>query len=664
METPLVLDIVIVFLAALAGGFLADRLKQSPIIGYIVGGILIGPYALGLINDMELVRDMSELGVILLMFTLGIEFSLKRLNKVRNVAIFGGILQILLTIALGVIAGVLLKFSLYEALFLGCALSASSTMIVLRTLNDQGEINSTQSQIMIGMLIVQDLAIVVMVSLLPAIYDMSAGNVMVILKPIIKTVIFVVLVMFLASKIMPKVLDRAAQSSSNEIFLLLALCLGIGIAALASAVGLSVSLGAFLAGLVISESEYAQEIMGKIMSFRDAFVVLFFVAVGMLVNLSSFTAHWQASLIVLAVIIFGKFLIVFVIVRAFKFHSRPAFYCGMGLLQTGEFSIVLAQIGMGANLISNSLNDIILSTAIVSILLTPILMKAAPKLYTAFSKSPVLSKFFPASALEVHLNEDEADQLSDHVILCGYGRVGRYIGKALRHLEIPFVVIEYDYSLIDKLSKAGIPVIYGDASNAIVMEHAHPERAILGIQTLPDIFGNQRSARIMRRINPDLLILSRAHSRWERDILYEEGVTQVVQPETEGSMQLIWQMMYALNLPYDKIESMMAMRVENDFQSYVNDRNPHQDRMNSLRIKEFKIEEGFPWLNKTLLESRIREETGCNIVSIRKDDGFMRVNPHSTEIIELGDQVVVLGTLAQLSLFANLPKKLESVENH
>ncbi|MDR3288087.1 MAG: cation:proton antiporter [Peptococcaceae bacterium] len=660
METSLVFDIVIVFVAALIGGFIADRLKQSPIIGYIVGGILIGPNALGLINNMELVKDMSELGVILLMFTLGIEFSLSRLNKVRNVAVFGGLIQILLTILLGGVAGYLLKFSLYESAFLGCALAASSTMIVLRTLNDRGETDSIHSQIMIGILIVQDLAVVAMVSILPAVHNMADGNASLIFISILKTVVFVFLMMYLASKIAPTLLDRAAKSSSNETFLLLALSLGIGVAAISHAVGLSVSLGAFLAGLVISESEYAQEIMGKIISFRDAFVVLFFVSVGTMVNISSFTSNWAASLIILAVIILGKFLIVFGVVRAFKFHSRIAFYSGMGLLQTGEFSIVLAQIGMGANLIPASLNDIILATAIVSILLTPLFINVSPRLYAALTRSSWFKKLFPKET-EVSYGTEE-HSFHDHVILCGYGRVGRHIGEALKTLEIPFVVIEYDYMVIKELNRKGIPLIYGDASNEIVLEHAHPETAILAVLALPDIFGNQRSTRSLLKANPNLIILSRAHNRWERDILKEEGVTEIVQPETEGGLQLIWHMMYTLNLSYDKIESYIATTVEKDYRRLINDRDPHQDRMNTLRIKEFTIDESFPWLDKTLEESLIREETGCNVVTIRKSDGRMITNPPSAEIIALGDQVIVLGTIAQLSVFANVYKKESGLE--
>lgn len=648
MEAHIVFDIVVVFAAALIGGYIADRLKQSPIIGYIVGGILVGPHVFGLVSEVNLIREMSEIGVMLLMFTLGIEFSLSRTDKVKNVAVFGGLLQIAAVTALGVLAGWKLGFTLYESVFLGCALAISSTMIVLRTLNDRGELNSMHSQIMTGILIVQDLSVIIMVSVLPELQGFSSESMIPIIVSVGKTAVFVFLMLFMARKVVPAFLDRAAQSSSSEIFLLLALSLGLGVAAISGFIGLSVSLGAFMAGLVISESDYTHEIMGKIVSFRDAFVVLFFVSVGMMVNPFSLMNDWLASLIVLLVIIVGKLLVVFFIVRAFGYHNRIALYAGMGMLQTGEFSIVLAQMGIGQQLISASLYNIILATAIVSILLTPFFIKAAPSFY-AFLASRTRFR-----DNDWYQSEEEGCKLSNHVILCGYGRVGHHIGEALTALSIPFIVIDYDFTVTKEMAVKNIPFIYGDSANEIVLTHANPQSAALAVLALPDVFSNRNAVKNLLKLNPDLMILARAHNNLEKEILYKHGVHEVIQPETEAGMKMIWHMMFKLNLSRQKMESYVSYMFEKDYQRIAAARSEgYGGNMQALRIQEVPLQCDSPWLNRPLKESGIREITGCNVVTIRKLDGTTILNPHSHEMLEEGDKIILMGTMTQLLHFAN-----------
>lgn len=343
MATPVIIDICIIFLAALIGGLVAERLRQSPVVGYILGGILVGPYVMGMVGDLEVIQDFSEIGVILLMFTLGIEFSLTRLEKVRRVAVLGGVIQIAATILIGMGVGYAAGLPLYHALFLGCVVSISSTMIVLKALGDQGEVNSLHGQVMLGILIVQDLAVILMVSLLPELREFSIENLPILLFSLARSLAFVLVMVYLARRVVPVIMNHVAQSSNTDAFLILALTMGIGVAVLSHAVGLSLSLGAFLAGLVISESEYVHEIVGKIVSLRDAMVILFFVAVGMLVNPAGLFRDWVALVILLSVIMPVKFLILFSITRMFGYHSRIAFYVGMGMMQTGEFSFVLAK---------------------------------------------------------------------------------------------------------------------------------------------------------------------------------------------------------------------------------------------------------------------------------------------------------------------------------
>ncbi|MGE5397021.1 MAG: NAD-binding protein, partial [Chitinophagales bacterium] len=409
----------------------------------------------------------------------------------------------------------------------------------------------------------------------------------------------------------------------------------------------SVSLGAFVAGLVISESEYTHEIMGKIVSFRDAFVVLFFVAVGMMVNPSGLLADWLDSLVVLAVIIVGKFLVVFLIVKAFGFNNRIAFYSGMGLLQTGEFSIFLAGIGLGGSLISTSLYNIILATAIISIMLTPMFIEAAPRVY-AFMAS---KRRIRDRAGEPPTEEIAA--LRDHVILCGYGRVGHHIGDALLRTSIPFVVIDYDYLVTKELSSKGIPFIYGDSANDIVLSQANPQNASMAILTLPDVFSNRNAVRNLQKLNSSLTILARAHTNLEKALLYKLGVDVVVQPETEAGMKMIWHMMFKLNLSAEKIDSYLAFMLEKDYHRLFSAHSDGQETIETLQLEEFMLLDDSSWVNKSLRESSIRQSTGCYVVSIRKANGKTKPNPHSHEVLEEGDMVIVMGTASQLLHFAN-----------
>ncbi|MGE5371209.1 MAG: cation:proton antiporter [Solirubrobacterales bacterium] len=650
MTNTLMLDIVIVFTAALMGGYLADRLKQSPIIGYILGGILVGPYMFGLVNDTTLITEMSEIGVILLMFTIGIEFSLARLSQVKRVAILGGGLQVLGVVGLTVVIGGFLQLSGFESVFLGCALAISSTMIVTRTLSENGEANTLHSQIMLGILIVQDLAVILMVVMLPLLHNPDAGGAITILSALLKTAGFVFVTVFLAGKAFPVIMDWAARSSSNEVFLLLALSLGVGVAALAHYIGLSVSLGAFLAGLVISESEYTHEIMGKIMSFRDAFVVMFFVSVGMMVNPWMILSTGKIALAVMLVIIIGKTLIVFGVIKLFGYHNRVAFLCALSLLQTGEFSIVLAQIGLNGSMISSGLYDVILQTAILSILLTPFFMAAAPSLYLKLVHLGVF-KEMPGEQID-----EELLPHTRHVILCGFGRVGRLVGDALMKLEIPVVVVDYDYSAYRDLGEHGFAFVYGDASNEVVLEHVRPERAIMAILALPDVFSNQRAARNLRKVNPGLPIVARAHSFYEKEIMLEAGVHDVVMPETEAGLQMVWHLLLRLDLPREKMQAYVGYLFEHEYQRVLGMESTLNNGVGALRVGDFAVTANSPWAGKSLREAQIRETTGCSVVAIQRAGRETVMNPHSMERVEPGDRLVVIGSSEQLLRFSNVNK--------
>ncbi len=648
-ETPVLFNIAIIFIAALVGGMLAETLKQSPLIGYILGGILAGPYVSGALNDLSVIQEFADIGVILLMFTLGIEFSLAQLAKVKRVAVAGGLMQVVLVVAISVILGWYMGLGLYQAVFLGCALSISSTMIVLRVLSDQGELNSVHGQVMLGMLIFQDLAVILMVSVLPALHSYSAAEMPQLIKSLLLAVGLILAILYLAPKIVPLFMERAARGSNNDIFLILALSLGLGVAVLAQSMGLSVSLGAFLAGLIISESDYAHEILGKIISLRDAFVILFFVSVGMMVNPQALFEDWHLLLLALVIIIPVKFIVFFIITRLFGYQSRIAFYVAMGMMQTGEFSFVMGKMGLDKELISPTLYNVILASTLISILLTPLFFKIAPFLYKKMQQAPWLQRIF--SDPEYDLQGYNENELSNHVIVCGFGRVGVQVGIALRQMQVPFIVIEYDHTAITKLREKEIPYIYGDAANELVLKHALPAKASMAILTLPDTYTNQQVIRGLKKYNQELKILSRAHNYWEKKALYEMGALEVVQPEQEAGLQLVRRMILHLELGPEQVLGYLENLYFKDYHEIMR----HQAHVNSdvepLKIRSFELNN--PELNGLKLkDSGIREATGCSVVSLKRNDGEIVINPHSSEQIASGDLLVVMGSNPELDNFA------------
>jgi CPA2 family monovalent cation:H+ antiporter-2 len=558
------------------------------------------------------------------------------------------LLQVTAVVFLSVLLGGFMGLSTYESLFLGCTLSISSTMIVLRVLSDHGEMNSLHGQLMIGILIVQDLIVILMVSVLPSLQAFSPEIVPQLVKNLLIAAVIITVVLYLAPKIIPMFLEKAAQGSNNDIFLIMALSLGLGVAVLAQAMGLSVSLGAFLAGLLISESDYAHEILSKIISLRDTFVILFFVSVGMMVNPLALFQNLPLLLLALLLIIPVKFIIFYMISRLFKYKSRVSFYIAMGMMQTGEFSFVMAKMGLDQHLIGSPLYNVILASSLISILLTPLFFNLAPGIYRRLQQSRLLQRilFDP----EKDFAGFEGNALSDHVIICGYGRVGGQVGRALQQLQIPYLVIEYDHTAISKLRHEHIPYIYGDASSPLVLGYANAAQARMAILALPDTLANQQVINGLKKYNEKLLIISRAHNYWEKRKLYEMGATEVIQPEEEAGLQMVRHMILHLQPDTYNVVDYLEDLYFKDYNEIIRHQNAPQSEDEVLKIRTFTL--GDSYLNGLAIRhSGIREATGCSVVTIKRINGEIIINPHSNEIMKTGDILIMMGSLPQLEVF-------------
>lgn len=557
-------DIAIILVAALLGGFVAQRLKQPLILGYIIAGILVGPHTGGVtvteIHDIEL---LAEIGVALLLFALGLEFNFAKLERVRRIAFFGTPLQLLITIGLGYGIGRLFGWSSHESLWFGALISLSSTMVILKTLMAQGTLGTLSSRVMIGMLIVQDLAVVPMMIVLPALSNLERG------LPelgyaVLRAAVFLFAMIVGGTRLIPAILKRIAAWNSRELFLISVTALGLGIGYATYLFGLSFAFGAFVAGMVLSESEYSHQALSDIVPLRDVFGMLFFVSVGMLLDPAFLLANLTTVLAVVFLVSVGKAIVFGILTYAFGYRDSAPFAVGLGLFQIGEFAFVLARVGFSAQAISPDLYALVLSTALVTMMLTPFASAFAQPLAAWFHRLAGGH----GQMQSLHITEEG---LRDHIIIAGYGRVGRYAAEVLRRLDLPFVVVELDQRLLETVKTAGFPIIYGDASSQVVLDAAGLRSARLMLIAVSSALDVELIAQRVRQVHPDLHIVARAARRTQIEVLHALGVHEVVQPEFEAGLEMVRQSLLHFDIPATEIERLSdAVRSElyEPFQSF------------------------------------------------------------------------------------------------
>jgi CPA2 family monovalent cation:H+ antiporter-2 len=541
-------DIAIILVAALIGGFIAQRLNQPLILGYIIAGVLVGPYTGGVtvteIHDVEL---LAEIGVALLLFALGLEFNFQKLQRVRAIAFLGTPLQMLLTIGVGYGIGRLLGWQSSVSIWFGALVSLSSTMVILKTLMAQGTLGSLPSRIMIGMLIVQDLAVVPLMLILPEINHLGESLPGLGLA-VVQAIAFLLAMIYGGTRLIPFVLKRIARWNSRELFIIAVMALGLGIGYATYLVGLSFAFGAFAAGMVLGESEYSHQALSDIVPLRDVFGMLFFVSVGMLLDPAFLFANLGLVLLIVLLVSVAKAVIFGGITRAFGYRDLAPFAVGLGLFQIGEFAFVLARVGLAEQAISTDVYGLVLATALITMVLTPLAARAAPLLAQWYRRRRDIA---PIQASELPEYE-----LRDHIIIAGYGRVGRYTADLLSRLKLPFVVIELDDRLIDELKVADIPVIYGDASSPVVLEAAGLYAARLLLVAVSAAIDVEQIARQVQHSNPNLHIVARAAQRAQIEVLLALGVHEIVQPEFEAGLEMVRQALLHFDIPATEIERM------------------------------------------------------------------------------------------------------------
>ena len=530
---------------ALVMGFLAVRLKMPPLVGYLVAGILVGPYTRGFVADVALAGQLAEIGVMLLMFGVGLHFSLEDLSAVRRIALPGAIIRIVVATALGTGTAMAWGWSFGGGLVFGLALSVASTVVLLRALEARGALDSMHGRIAVGWVIVEDLVMVLVLVLLPPFANLLGGQAghaagsdvgMTLLITFLKVGAFVVLMLVVGRRLFPHILWQVAKTGSRELFTLCVTAAAVGVAyGAAKLFGVSFALGAFFAGMMMRESALSHRAAEESLPLQDAFSVLFFVSVGMLFDPHVVIERPLQVLIVAGIIIVGKTLATVAIVLAFRYPLNTALTVGAGLAQIGEFSFILAGLGITYGLLPPEGQSLILAGALLSIALNPVVfgaiepvqrwIRARSELARTLDRSPD-----PLATLPMTVDQE---LLTGHVVLVGYGRVGRRIADALIERRVPFVVAEQNRELVERLRERQIPAVSGDASDPAVLIQAHVQRANMLVIATPDTFGVRKMAEVARMLRPAIEIVVRTHSDEEADLLRSENIGIIFMGEHE-----------------------------------------------------------------------------------------------------------------------------------
>jgi len=553
MHTPLITMLVVGLGLAFVLGAVANRFKLSPLVGYLVAGIVIGPFTPGYVADQALARQLAEVGVILLMFGSGLHFSLADLLSVRKIAIPGAVGQMALVTLLGLGVGYVIGWPIGAGIIFGLALSVASTVVVLRSLQDRHQLQSEQGRIAVGWLVVQDIAMILALILLPAFAGVLGGDDnaveaagsghLAFFKPdtvvealaltLAKLAAFFALMILVGRRVIPWILHYIAHTGSRELFRLAVLAMALGVAFGASELfGVSFALGAFFAGMILAESQLSQSAAQETLPLRDAFAVLFFVSVGMLFDPTIAVRQPFLVAITVILIVAGNAAAVFTIARLFRHSIQNALTLGLTLSQIGEFSFILAGIGIELELLPESGRDLILAGAMLSILVNPLLFVAAERLLPRWLKTRETSA--PGEqAAEVEIPELPQTSLTEHAVLVGYGRVGSLVAQTLSEMGQPYLVIEERPAIAESLRGAGIEVIVGNAAQPAMLDAANVAGARFLISAIPNPFESGNLIERARDANPALDIIARAHSDAEVDYLTKLGANKIIMGERE-----------------------------------------------------------------------------------------------------------------------------------
>ena len=637
-------DLVLVVIAGFAGGLLAHRLGQPLLIGYILGGFLVGPHSPGpTVGDFHNVELLAEIGVALLLFALGLEVRFGDLAPVRRLALIGGPLQIILTGALGyAFFHSVLGWDPVPSIWMGAMISLSSTMVVLKILMSQGQTASLPGRAMVGLLVVQDLAVVPMLVGLPKLSDFDRA-LPEIAWAVLQVTLFLAAMIFVGTRLMPFLLKHIVRWGSRELFLISVVALGVGIGYGTYLFGLSFAFGSFVAGMVLSESEFSHQALGEIIPLRDVFGLLFFASAGMLLDPGYLLGSPFVILSAVAFVIATKVLVVGGLTRAFGYGGATPWLVGFGLGQVGEFSFLIARSGTASGALTQDQYGMALALTLVTMVLSPALAGLGRSLYGAWLRVRP-----PEVRLETfHLTEG----LTDHVVVIGYGRTGRAAAGVMERVGVPFIIVEIDHSLVEAARAEGLETIWGDASHAEVLDAAGIRQARLMLVAVSDAVSGRLAVEKARKLNPDLRIIARALYPEHLSELANLGVYEAVQPEMEAGLEMVRQILTRYDIPAEEIarftdavrDDLYGPMWEGGLSSRYFSILEEIGDTSPVSIEWFTVPTGSDVEKRTVGELDIRSRTGAVVVAVIHGRA-VDPRPGPDSAIHGGDRIALIGS--------------------
>lgn len=639
-DLTLLKELLIILVISLPMLFICKKLRISPIVGFIVAGILIGPSVLAITTKTHEIQFLAEIGVILLLFYIGLEFSVEKLIKMKQLLLVAGGMQVGLTTVISMLIFCLLDIPCNQAVFFGLLISFSSTAIVLKTFSDRDELSTPYGKISLGVLLFQDIAIVPVLIFLPVIGSTGDISPVDILIKIGISFGSIAVIILSAKFIVPRLFYYLAALRIREVFTIGIILIVFGTAYLTEVIGLTLGIGAFIAGIIISESEYAHQIVSEILPFKDLFNSIFFVSIGMLVNLSVVFEEPIIVAILIPAILLLKGLIVFGVVKAMRYPVRVGLIAGFSLAQVGEFSFLIAQAGFGYDLLTPTQFNLFLAASIVTMILTPFMIQYSQNIASLLH---LFDKSIP----------DESDKkpegISNHVIIGGYGLNGKNVSTVLKETGIPYYIIEMNPQTVRRCSKAGENIVYGDITKGEILHKAYVHKARVLVIAISDPYATRAAISLAKEMNPDIKIIARTRFLTNVEELMELGADTVIPEEFETSIQIFSKVLSYFHLPLNVIMKQISLLREESYSMLRKTETEEIHRLSHLDeflqaglVEAYYVTEQNPCLEKTLAEMNLRARTGATIISIVRK-GATITNPEPTEKILQGDTIVLSG---------------------
>lgn len=648
---PLFGDLLIILLVSVPVAFFCLRLKLPVLVGLILSGIAIGPYGLAWVHELEAIEVLAEVGVMLLLFTIGLEFSLRRLREMKTLVVVGGGLQVLITVGAAAAIAIFFGRAIGQALFFGFLVALSSTAIVLKSYVERSEVDAPHGRASVGILLFQDISVVLMLLLVPVLSGGSSASATSVLISLGGSLLALALLVLAAWFLLPLLLRQIAQLRSTEAFLLTVVLLCLGMSWMTSHFGLSLALGAFIAGMVLADSDYSHQVTAEILPFRDVFNSLFFVSIGMLLSLTALFANLRMVIALVIGLVLLKAVIVWGVIRVLGFPPRIATMAALGLAQIGEFSFVLARTGRGTSLLPDSDYQTFLAASVISMIATPFLIAAAPKVgyaAQALFRAPMLPDVDEPAA-NIHMTSSGG--LQQHVIIVGYGLNGRNLARVLRTVGIPYVILELNAEAVRRAKEKGEKINFGDATRREVLVHAGIDNAWALVLAMSDTAAARRTVAQARLLSKTLHIIVRTRYVAEITELYDLGADEVIPEEFETSIEIFARVLHRYGSPRRVIENQIERIRRQGYEMLRSQALPEPLEgkldlgiaLDSSATETITIEGGSPVAGKTLAELDIRGKSGATVIAVVRD-GDTKVSPGAKYTLMTGDLVILFGT--------------------